>query len=510
LAASLVSLVALAAPGGAQASFPGDNGRIAFTQNIRYCSAPPAPCGDVLKSVNPDGTGLSEVASPGTRPAGSADGTKLAYTDGLRVFVSNPDGSDPTMVLDWGQPVGGLAWSPSGQELAASLETCADDECRPDIYTFNLDGSGLADLTPDLLPDRDPSWSPDGSKIAFGTVRSSNNEVFVLKSDGTGATNLSNHPGNDFDPNWSPDGNRIAFVRTDASGTAIWLMDADGSAQLRLTDGTGREGQSFWPSWSPDGTSIVYTKGDVYRSLHVVDVQSGSDFQVTPTLGDSTDDYPEWLQVPPPPPPDAYPRPRGATPLYIHFVPAFDECTSPNGTHGEPLAFGSCSPPGQASSRLSVGTPEANGQRGNAIGRLWLRALAGRSTTQFDDADVEVLFDTGDVRETGSLADYAGELSMGSTVRITDRASEPFPTSATVEDIPVFTTVPCGTTPSDPNRGSSCNVDTTIDSVLGNVIVEGARTIWELGQVQVYDGGPDGDADTQPNSLFEVQGLFVP
>jgi WD40 repeat protein len=507
---SLAVVASLVAAGTAQASFPGDNGRIAFTRDIHFCSDPPAPCGKVLMSVNPDGLGATQVAAPGDRAAASADGVKLAYTDGLKIYVSNTDGSSAVQVLDWGAAVGGLAWSPDGQKLAGSLETCSDDECRPDIYTFNLDGSGLTDVTPDLAPDRDPSWSPDGSKIVFSTPRSSNYEVFVMNPDGTGATNVSNNPATDFDPNWSPTGDRIAFVRSDNTNTDLWLMNPDGSGQQRLTN-TVHDQASLSPSWSPDGTSIAYGRGLYLRTIHVIDVQSAFDTQITSISGDHVDDYPEWLQAAPPPqePPSPYARPRGATPFKAYFVPAFQPCVTPNSTHGEPLAFGSCNPPVQASDQLTIGTPDANGAAARAVGWLLLRVLVGRPSTPFDDADAEVIFDTGDVRNAGSLTDYQGEVSLGATIRITDRTSEPGPTSATVEDIPVNMAVPCGAT-SDPGRGSSCRLDTTIDGIFGNVIVEGARTIWELGQMRVDDGGPDGVADTQPNGVFEVQGLFVP
>ena len=50
----------------------------------------------------------------------------------------------------------------------------------------------------------------------------------------------------------------------------------------------------------------------------------------------------------------------------------------------------------------------------------------------------------------------------------------------------------------------------TADAVTPGSVPEGKRSIWELGQVQVFDGGPDGVASTPGNSLFAVQGVFVP
>src|SRR6185312_10670410 len=65
-----------------------------------------------------------------------------------------------------------------------------------------------------------------------------------------------------------------------------------------------------------------------------------------------------------------YPRPKGASPLRVALVPAYEPCTAPNRTHGPPLAFGSCAPPQQSSSDLTLGTPDANGQPAVSVGYL--------------------------------------------------------------------------------------------------------------------------------------------
>ena len=70
-------------------------------------------------------------------------------------------------------------------------------------------------------------------------------------------------------------------------------------------------------------------------------------------------------------------------------------------------------------------------------------------------------------------------------------------------------TIPCAAT-ADTTIGSQCFLDTTADTVLPGIAPENRRAIWQTDQVQVYDGGPDGDADTAPNTLFMVQGVFAP
>jgi hypothetical protein len=95
-------------------------------------------------------------------------------------------------------------------------------------------------------------------------------------------------------------------------------------------------------------------------------------------------------------------------------------------------------------------------------------------------------------------------------LRLTDRYNGSALTSpATGEDAPFGFNLTCSATGT--SAGGTCNVATSADEVTSGVAIEGKRAIWELGQVQVFDGGADGDADmTGDNTLFAVQGLFAP
>ena len=78
-----------------------------------------------------------------------------------------------------------------------------------------------------------------------------------------------------------------------------------------------------------------------------------------------------------------------------------------------------------------------------------------------------------------------------------------------MQDAAFAWTVPCSAT-ADTTVGATCAVTTSADAVMPGVIKEGMRSIWQLGQVQVFDGGADGQASTTPNTLFATQGVFVP
>ena len=197
---------------------------------------------------------------------------------------------------------------------------------------------------------------------------------------------------------------------------------------------------------------------------------------------------------------NGYPRPQSASPVRVPLVPAYAACAAANRTHGPPLASGSCAPPAQSSTQLTVGTPDANGEPAQSVGSLKLAAVLGDPGTPADEADVDVDLNITDVRVAGSLADYAGGLEASLGVRLTDRANGPSQgEAATVSDLTFE--VPASCVPTGAAVGSTCSVATTFDAVVPGSVKEGKRSIWALKQVEVRDG---------VGAVFARQGVFVP
>jgi len=220
-----------------------------------------------------------------------------------------------------------------------------------------------------------------------------------------------------------------------------------------------------------------------------------------------------------------YPRPLAATPVQVSLVPAYNQCTSPNRVHGPPdfpgasNPDGSCNPPAQSSGALTVGTSDANGAAPNFVGTARMSVINGNAATAADEADVRYKLSLKDVRckagvstcgaaNAASGADYTGQVRMQSVLRIIDRYNGPGEVGVG-QDTPFGVTASCSGTASTA-AGSNCTLDTTADAVLPGVVKEVRRSVWQSGQVQVFDGGSDGVVSTNPNTLFATQGVFVP
>jgi hypothetical protein len=281
----------------------------------------------------------------------------------------------------------------------------------------------------------------------------------------------------------------------------------------------GNERDFFALALDPDGVSFWaagYGSGHLYK-INIASGSVGTNFVAAPASGAGLAGlavYGDGAADP------GYPRPKGATPTRASLVPAFNQCTSPNRTHGGPpqLAQPSCAPPVQASSFLTVGTPDApsNGQAAKSLGSVTYTAVLGNGATVANEANVRIATSITDVRKKSDLSDYAGELQEVATLRVTDRynsadlATQPANDVGTANDTPFPVTVPCTTTPLDNTIGSTCSLTTTANTLAPNAVVEGKRTLWQLGPVQVFDGGSDGVASTSGNTLFMDQGVFVP
>jgi WD40 repeat protein len=125
-----------------------------------------------------------------------------------------------------------------------------------DIWRLDEQGNEVQ-LTDSRADDLAPAWSPDGTKIAFESLRDGNSEIYAMNYDGSGQVNLTQNSAPDHTPTWSPDGTKIAFESLRDGAREIYVMNADGSEPTRLTFGPGL---NVAPHWTTDGQGIVFTR----------------------------------------------------------------------------------------------------------------------------------------------------------------------------------------------------------------------------------------------------------
>jgi Tol biopolymer transport system component len=204
------------------------------------------------------GTVVAATAIALVPTADSAPSHASATEPRPQIFVIGSNGTGETNITQIARGNDSPSWSPDGTKIAFSSNRDGNWE----IYVMNADGSGVTRLTTNRsADDASPAWSPDGTKIAFHTNRDDNYEIYVMNPDGSAQTNLTKESGSeDASPSWAPDSSRLVF----ASEGDLYTMRADGSQQIRLT--SGKTDDAF-PSWSPNGSKIALTAGVGSRSF---------------------------------------------------------------------------------------------------------------------------------------------------------------------------------------------------------------------------------------------------
>lgn len=228
-----------------------------------------------------------------------AVGPGPAAEDGLIAFTTQ-DNNDPQPWIAVVPAPGGEitrlregrdpSWSPDGTRIAFA--------CDRGICTMNADGSAVHQLTNPEAPgfDEAPDWGPQG-RIAFTRnymdhprLESARpRDIVLVGDDGGEQITITNHQSDDSEPTWSPDGKSIAYIRAQGrpseappGGWQLWTMNADGTGSIQLTGaGAGR------PDWSPDGRSILFDEASALWTIpsevgepDKLPVVSGSGFDV--------------------------------------------------------------------------------------------------------------------------------------------------------------------------------------------------------------------------------------
>jgi TolB protein len=149
-----------------------------------------------------------------------------------------------------------------------------------DIWAIGPDGSGLQRVTSDPAPERDPAWSPDGSRLAFVRERNGNSDIWTAAADGSDPRQVTTTDADEAAPAWSPDGTRLVFSRFRAQimGFDLFIAAASGAGAHRIWE------QAVGADWQPGGDRIAVAAGLGENSWIAFVGPDGQDYGLLPTV----------------------------------------------------------------------------------------------------------------------------------------------------------------------------------------------------------------------------------
>jgi TolB protein len=215
--------------------------------------------------------------------------TKITYVvkKGRRyeLQVADADGFNAQSVLASNEPIMSPSWSPDGSRLAY----VSFDQKKPIVIVQNL-AQGTTRVVANYRGNNSaPAWSPDSRFLAVALSKDGLTQIYRVPAGGGDAERLTESSGIDTQPAYSPDGQWIAFTSDRGGSPQVYRMPAAGGAPQRLTfEGSYNVG----PRFSPDGKSFAFVQreGSRYR-IASMEIATG---QVTVLTDGSLDDSPTF------------------------------------------------------------------------------------------------------------------------------------------------------------------------------------------------------------------------
>jgi TolB protein len=218
--------------------------------------------------------------------------TRIAYVSqvgkGKELFIMDYDGARAKRITANGSINRSPAWSPDGTYVAfVTLKSG-----QPQLMTLSASGDPPIPAFPQQGElNSAPAWSPDGRLLAFSSGRDGNAEIYTVRLADKHLTRLTRHDAIDTSPAWSPDGRSIAFTSDRGGSPQIYIMDAGGGGVRRLT---GELSYCDSPSWSVGPSEAIAFTARVPGGFDIFayDLKAGTLSRLTD--GGGINESPRW------------------------------------------------------------------------------------------------------------------------------------------------------------------------------------------------------------------------